>query len=145
MNISEFNFYQDNNKRKHKLILIEINKNISDRVVDLLSYNNHLALNKKIKLILGKQNKNFICRRCLKSYTSEIMLINHKEKCGETDICTIRTPSDSHLHWKNDFHKTPLYLRYTKISKQITKLTTLVYVIRQLIFINKTQYLMVII
>ena len=36
------------------------------------------------------------------------MLMNHKEKCVEYDISTIRTSSASHLHWKNDFHKNPL-------------------------------------
>ena len=46
VNIFELNFYQDKNKWKHNLIPIEISKNESDRVVDLLIYKNHYALNK---------------------------------------------------------------------------------------------------
>ena len=38
-------------------------------------------------------------------------MINHKEKCGDDNICTIRTSSESHLYWKKYFHKYPLYFR----------------------------------
>ena len=48
---------------------------------------------------------------CLNSYTNENALRNKKEKCGEDNICTIRISSDSHLYWKKQFHKNPLYLR----------------------------------
>ena len=44
VNIYELNFYQDGDKWKHNLIPIEISKNESDRVVDLLIYKNHYAL-----------------------------------------------------------------------------------------------------
>ena len=37
----EISFYQDQNKWRHKLIPIEISKNQSDRVIDLLIYNIH--------------------------------------------------------------------------------------------------------
>ena len=33
----------------------------------------------------------------------------HKPKCENNDINTIRTSSDSHLHWKKHFQKNPLY------------------------------------
>ena len=35
----------------------------------------------------------------------------HKPKCKNYDITTIRTSSESHSHWKNHFHKSPLYFR----------------------------------
>ena len=41
VNIFELNFSQDKNKWKHNLIPIEISKNKSDRIVDLLLYKNH--------------------------------------------------------------------------------------------------------
>ena len=47
INIFELNFYQDTIKWKQNLIPIEISKNESDRVVDLLIYKNHYALIKK--------------------------------------------------------------------------------------------------
>ena len=111
VNIFEINFYQDKNKWKHNLIPIEISKNKSDRVVDLLIYKNHYALIKKLNVFLGDHHKNFICRRCLNSYTSENMLRIHKSKCENNDITTIRTSNESYLQWKNHFHKNPLYFR----------------------------------
>ena len=84
------NFCQDQNKQKHNLIPIEFSKNESDRVVDLLMYKNHYALIKKLNVFLGDHHKNFICRRCLNSYTSENMLIIHKPKCEKNDITILR-------------------------------------------------------
>ena len=45
----------------------------------------------------------------MNSYTSENMLL-HEPKC-ESNITTIRTSSESHLHWKKHFHINPLYFR----------------------------------
>ena len=39
------------------------------------------------------------------------MLLKHKQKCGDDNIATIKTSIESHLHWKNPFHKNPLYFR----------------------------------
>ena len=111
VNIYELIFYQDGDKWKHNLIPIEISKNGSDKVVDLLIYKNNYALNKKLHVFLGDHNKSFVCRRCLNSYTCENALINHKEKCGDDNICTIRTSNESHLYWKKHFQKNPLYFR----------------------------------
>ena len=38
-------------------------------------------------------------------------MINHKEKRGDDNICTIRTSNESHFYWKKHFHKNPLYCR----------------------------------
>ena len=111
VNIFELNFYQDGDKRKHKLIPIEISKNESDIVIDLIIYKNHYALIRKLHVFLGNHNKSFVCRRCSNSYTCENALIYHKEKCGDYNICTIRTSNESHLYWKKHFHKNPLYFR----------------------------------
>ena len=111
VNIFEIVFYQEQNQWKHKLIPIEISKNNSDRVIDLAIYKNHYVLIKKLDVFLGNHNKKFICRRCLSSYTSENMLMKHKEKCGIDNITTIRTSNESHLFWKKHFHKNTLYFR----------------------------------
>ena len=42
INIFELNFYRDQKKWKHKLIPIEISKNESDKVIDLLIYKNQI-------------------------------------------------------------------------------------------------------
>ena len=39
------------------------------------------------------------------------MLKLHTPKCANIDITAIRTSNESHLHWKNHFHKNPLYFR----------------------------------
>ena len=122
VNIFELNFYQDKNKWKHNLIPLEISENKSKRVADLLKYKNHYALSKKLNVFLGDHHKNFLCRRCLNSYRSENLLRIHKPKCENIDITTIRTSSDSHLHWKNHFHKNPLYFRiYADFEADIEK------------------------
>ena len=122
VNIYELNFYQDGDKWKHNLIPIEISKNESDKVIDLLIYKNHYALIKNLHVILGNYNKSFVCRRWLNSYTCENALTNHKEKCGEDNICTIRTSKESHIYWKKHFHKNPLYFRiYAAFEANIEK------------------------
>ena len=109
--IYELNFYQDGDKWKHNLIPTEISKNESDKVIDLLIYKNHYAIIRKLHVFLGDHHKIFVCRLCLNSYTCENALINHKGKCGDDNICTIRTSNESHLYWKQHFHKNPLYFR----------------------------------
>ena len=111
VNIFEINNYQDQNQWKHKLIPIEISIIDSDRVIDLAIYKNQYVLIKKLDVFLGDHNKKFICRRCLSSYTSESLLTLHKPKCENNDIATIRTSNESHIYWKNHFHKNPLYFR----------------------------------
>ena len=112
VNIFELNFYQDQNKWKHKLIPVENSKNNSDRIIDLAIYKNHyVPIKKNLDVFLGDHNKKYLCRQCLSSYTSENMLIKQKQKCGEDNITTIKTSNESHPHWKKHFHKNPLYFR----------------------------------
>ena len=140
INIYELNFYQDGDKWKHNLILQYFNlilqfniipkensKNESDKVIDLLIYKNHYALLKKLHIILGKRNKSFVCRRCLNSSTNENALLNHREKCGDDNICTIRTSNESHLYWKkNIFIRIQYITGLLLISKLIMMSTVLV-------------------
>ena len=46
INIFELSFYQDQIKWRHKLLPIEISKNESERVLDLLIHKNHYVFNK---------------------------------------------------------------------------------------------------
>ena len=47
----------------------------------------------------------------MSSYTSENMLMQHRQKCADDNITTIKTSPESHLHWKKHFHKYPLDFR----------------------------------
>ena len=107
----ELNFYKDQNKWRLKLIPIEVSKNDSDRVIDLLIYKNHFARIKTLIVLLGLHHKTFICRTYLNSYKSENMLKIHKPKCEKIDITTIRTSNESSLQWKKLYHNNPLLFR----------------------------------
>ena len=111
VNIFELVFYKDQNKWRHKLIPIDFSRNFSERVFDLTIYKNHYILIEKLDVFLGDHNKNFVCRQCLSSYTSENMLIRHKQKCGDDNITTIRTSNKPHLQWEKQFHRNPLNFR----------------------------------
>ena len=62
-------------------------------------------------MFLGNQNCNYVCRRFLNSYASQNVLIKHKQQCGEQDTTSLRLSKESHLHWKQQFHKNPFYFR----------------------------------
>ena len=62
VNVFELNFYEDQKKWRRKLIPIEITKNESDRVIDLIFYKNHYALPKKLNVVFGDHHKTFIRR-----------------------------------------------------------------------------------
>ena len=109
--VRNLHFYQGQKKWKHNLTPIEVSKKDSHRVIDLLIHKKHLVLIKILFVFLGDHYKNFICRRCLNSYTSENMLMIQKPNCENNDITTLRTSSESHLQWKKHFHKNPLYFR----------------------------------
>ena len=109
INIFELSFYQDESKWIHKLIPIEVGKNESDRVIDLLIYKNYYALIQNVNVFLGDHHKTSICRRCLNSYTSQNMLMLHKQKCENSDITSIRNLNESHIYWRNHFHKNALH------------------------------------
>ena len=79
INIYELGFDQN----KYKLIPIEISKNESDKVIDLLIYKNHYVLIKKLNVFIGKRDCRYVCRKCLNSYTTNSMLVKHKKLCKE--------------------------------------------------------------
>ena len=91
INIFELNFYQEQNKWKQKLIPFEISKNEADKIIDILVYINHYVLNKKLNIILGKQDCRYLCKGCLNSYTIENMIIKHKKQCIQKEITSIKT------------------------------------------------------
>ena len=121
INIFGLNFYQCQYKWRHKLIPIEVSKKDSDRDINLLIYKNHYALNKKIFLFLGDHNKIFICRRCLNSYTSEIMLTIHESKCEKMMLLLLEFQVNHKSIGKIIFIKIHYFLGYMQIPKVIMK------------------------
>ena len=126
VNIYEFNFYQDGDKWKHNLIPIEISKNESDNVIDLLIYKNHYALIKKLHVFLGDHNKSFVCRRCLNSYTCENALKIIKKNV-EMIIYVLSEHQTNHIFiGKNIFIRLHYILGLLLISKPIMRLMVLI-------------------
>ena len=127
INIFELNSFQYHYKWRHKLIPIEVSNNESDRVIDLLIYKNQYSLIEELNVFLGDHHKTFICGRCLTSYTSENMLMSHKPKCENNNKTTIRTSTESHLHWKkNIFIKIHSFFGFMQILKLIMRKMILV-------------------
>ena len=82
INIFELQFYKviwKNHQWKHKLIPIEVSKNNSERVIDLMIYKNHYVLIKTLHVFLGKKDCKFVCRRCLTCYRHERVWVKHKK------------------------------------------------------------------
>ena len=85
---------------EHKFVPFEFSKKDSDKVTDQLIYKNHNTLIKNIHVFLENHHKKFVCRRCSKSYKSEISLKSHIPKYEQKEITTIKTSSEPHLQWK---------------------------------------------
>ena len=47
----------------------------------------------------------------MNSYTIENVIKIHKPKCKNNDIITIRSSSESHLHWKKHFHNNSFFFK----------------------------------
>ena len=68
------------------------------------------------------------------------MLMKHKQKCGEDNITAKKTSNESHLYWKKHFLKNPLYFRIYADFKLIMKKIFLLYLIKQQIFTDRSQF-----
>ena len=47
----------------------------------------------------------------MNSYTSQNVIIKHKQLCGERDITSLRLSNESHIYWKKHVHKNSLCFR----------------------------------
>ena len=88
---------------KHQLIPFELSKNNSNRFVDLLIYENLHVLVNKLHIFQGNHNCKFVCRRCSTSYNSQIVLLQHKQRCEQQEITNIRASNEFHFFWKSTF------------------------------------------
>ena len=129
INIYELGFDQN----KYKLIPIEINKNESDKVIDLIIYKNHYVFIGKLNVFIAKRDCKYVCRKCLKSYTTHSMLVKYKKLCEENQ--QLKTFSNSQIYWNKYFQKKNYTLEFMQTSKLIIKKKLLVLEIKQLIYI----------
>ena len=98
--IYDLGFCEDK-KWKQELMPIAVSKNDSDRVVDLLIHKNHYVLiSRKVNISSGNHDCKLSSRKCLSSSTSQIVLMNHKQRCEQKELTGIRTSSESHFFWE---------------------------------------------
>ena len=121
INIIELNFYQDQDKWKHNLLPIEISKNESDEIVDILKYKNLYALIQKLNVSSGDHPKTFICRRCLNSYTCERALINLKKNVEMIVYVLLEHQVNHRFNGINIFVRSLYILEFMQILKLIMK------------------------
>ena len=118
LSINKYELGFDQNK--YKLIPIEISKNESDKVIDLLIYKNHYVLIEKLNVFIGKHDCKYVCRKCLNSYTTNSMLVKHKKLCKENQ--QLKTSTNSHIYWNKYYQKNKLYFRiYADFEADIKK------------------------
>ena len=111
INIYELKFNLEGENWKHKLVPVEISSSKNDTEIDLMIYENHYVLIKKLHTFIGNPKRNFISRRCLSCIEHDFVLKKHKERREQQDFTAIRFFSDKHLTWKKHYRKVPLYFR----------------------------------
>ena len=62
-------------------------------------------------IFIGNSNCKLICRRCLRCFEHEHVLMKHKDRCEQQDFTAIKLSSYKHLNWKKHYQKVPLYFR----------------------------------
>ena len=105
---------------KHKLVPLPIRRKNSDRLADLMVYINHYVLIKKLQVFLDKPDSKFICRQCLSSYSSQNVLIKHKQDVNNKKTA-IRTNNEPHSYLKKHFDKNLLFFGLAQILRLIMK------------------------
>ena len=78
-------------------------KKDTDKVIGLLIYKNLYVLIKNLHVFLGKRDSKFACTRCLRSYSSQNVLIKQKQRCEQQEKTAIKTSNESHLFRKKYF------------------------------------------
>ena len=71
-------------------------------------------------MFLGEQVSKFVNKRCLSSFSNQSVLMNHKQRCQQQEITSIRTSNESYVQWKKQFLKNPLEIRiYAEFEAEI--------------------------
>ena len=65
----------------------------------------------QLHLCSGNHTCKFVLRNSLSSYTSENVIMEHKQRCEQQKITGIRTWTEAHLCWKKLFCKNLLFSR----------------------------------
>ena len=89
---------------------------------------------------MRSRNCNYIRRRCLGSLTSQNASLRQKQRGEEQEVANIKTSNESHLDWREHFHKISLYIRINAVFGADNETDNTNVGKKQLIFSSKTQY-----
>ena len=94
------------------LIPVYVNKNYSKPQIDLLLFDNHYCLITHIqRLLTDNRNLNFVCRRCLNVFGTQIILDCHIEMCQNMEPCRIDFPKNNYLNFHSYHTKIDIPIR----------------------------------
>ena len=57
----------------------------------------------------GKQDRRYVCRKCLNSYTNQLEKLTHKRLCGNNDKSVYTPCKETHVKWDKQYQNVPLY------------------------------------
>ena len=83
--------------------------NENRRNIDIILYKNHYIILKKFHVLIGKQNRRYVCRKCLNSYTNQLEILTHKRLCGNNDKSVYIPCKETHVKWDKQYQNVPLY------------------------------------
>ena len=107
INVFQYNTDEEND---YKLVPLYISKNIENRrIIDLILYQNHYTLLKKLHVFIGKHDNSYVCRKCLNSYSVRSELMTHKKLCGNKNKSVYIPSKVSHVKWNKYSQKMPIY------------------------------------
>ena len=94
------------------LTAILINTNYDQPQIDLLLYQNHYCLIKKLHCLINKDSHmKHVCRRCLTAFSSQPVLIDHIDRCQKQQPTKITFSWKDHLKFEDHHMKIPLPIR----------------------------------
>ena len=79
---------------------VYVNKNYLKPQIDLLLYQNHYCLITNVaRLLTDNRNLNFVCRRCLNVFGTQLILNSHIDMCQNLEPCRIDFPKHNYLNF----------------------------------------------
>ena len=78
-----------------------------------------------------KEDRRFVCRSCLNSYTNQTELTTHKRLCGNNDKSVYLPCKGTHVKWDKYYQKSPYIQQLLQFTKMKTNLFLLKMTIKE--------------
>ena len=91
---------------------IYINENYKQPQIGLILYKNHYCLITKLHCLINKDSHmKHVCRRCLTVFSSQLVLVDHMQRCINQQPTNITFSKKEHLKVEDHHMKLPLSIR----------------------------------